>query len=387
MNSFFYWNPTKLVFGKDSLDELDSFIDNRHKKVLLHYGGGSIKKSGLYDKVAEILRKKELEVFELPGVEPNPKLKLVRKGIDICRENGVSFILAVGGGSVIDSAKAIAAGVLYDGDLWSCFTGEGSISKALPLGVILTIPASGSETSPNAVVTNEEEGFKMSIEHDCLRPEFAILNPALTLTLPDEQTFSGILDMISHVLERYFTQTENVELTDNLCEATLKTIINNAYRLKKEPLNFDARAEIMLCGTIAHNGLLGLGRQEDWGTHRIGHELTALYSTTHGMTIAIVSPAWMKYVYKENIARFVRFAENVFGVVKDGKSPEQVALEGIKRYEGFIRDMNLPTSLTECGLPSDDFELIAEKCTKGSCVGSFKKLYKYDVINILKLAE
>lgn len=387
MNSFFYYNPTKLVFGKDSVDELKNFIDNKHKKVLLHYGGGSIKKTGLYDKVIGILKDKELEVIELPGVESNPKLSLVRKGIEICRENEITFILAVGGGSVIDSAKTIAVGVLYDGDVWDCFTGKGSFNEALPIGAVLTLPASGSEMSPCAVVTNEDGRFKMSIEHDCLRPEFAILNPELTLTLPDKQTFSGIIDMISHVLERYFTQTTNVDLTDNLCEATLKTIMSNAYKLKENPMDYEARAEIMLSGTIAHNGILGLGRQEDWGTHRIGHEITALYGTTHGVTLAIVFPAWMKYVYKENLDRFVQFAENVFGVFKAGKSSEQVALEGIRKFEDFIKDMNMPTSLSEYNLPTDDFELIAEKCTKGSCVGRFKKLYKEDVINILELVK
>ncbi|MDD4569810.1 MAG: iron-containing alcohol dehydrogenase [Tepidanaerobacteraceae bacterium] len=387
MNSFFYYNPTKLVFGKDSLDEVKDLIDNKHKKVLLHYGGGSIKKSGLYDKVTGILKGKELEIVELPGVESNPKLSLVKKGIEICRENEITFILAVGGGSVIDSAKTIAAGVLYDGDIWDCFTGKGSFNEALPVGVVLTIPASGSEMSSSAVVTNEDGKFKMSIEHDCLRPEFAILNPEITLTLPNKQTFAGIIDMISHVLERYFTQTIDVDLTDKLCEATLKTIMNNAYKLKEDPMDYDARAEIMLSGTIAHNGILGLGRQEDWGTHRIGHELTALYGTTHGVTLAIIFPAWMKYVYKENISRFVQFAENVFGVLKAGKNSEQVALEGIKEFENFIRDMNMPTSLPEYKLPTDDFELIAQKCTKGSYVGRFKKLYKKDVINILKLAK
>ena len=315
MNSFFYYNPTKLVFGKDSVDELKNIIDNKHKKVLLHYGGGSIKKTGLYDKVIGILKDKGLEVIELPGVESNPKLSLVRKGIEICRENEITFILAVGGGSVIDSAKTIAVGVLYDGDVWDCFTGKGSFNEALPIGAVLTIPASGSEMSPCAVVTNEDGRFKMSIEHDCLRPEFAILNPELTVTLPDKQTFSGIIDMISHVLERYFTQTTNVDLTDNLCEATLKTIMSNAYKLKENPMDYEARAEIMLSGTIAHNGILGLGRQEDWGTHRIGHEITALYGTTHGVTLAIAFPAWMKYVYKENMNRFV-ICRKCFGVLK-----------------------------------------------------------------------
>lgn len=387
MNSFYYHNPTKLVFGRDSVDELNTLMSDSHKRVLLHYGGGSIKKSGLYDKVIGILKNKGIEIYELPGVEPNPKLSLVRSGIELCRRNEITFILAVGGGSVIDSAKAIAAGVLYHGDIWECFTGKGNFHKALPVGVILTIPASGSEMSPDAIVTNENGMFKMGIEHDCIRPEFALLNPELTLTLPDNQTFAGIIDMISHVLERYFTQTENVDFTDKLCEASIRSIMKNGYKLKEDPQNYDARAEIMLGGTIAHNGILGLGRQEDWGTHRIGHEITALYGTTHGVTLAIVFPAWMKYVYKENVKKFVQFAENVFHIQSADKTPEEIALEGIESFKAFIKDMNMPVSLTEYGLPSDDFEQLAEKCTKGGFIGRFKKLYKEDVINILELAK
>jgi alcohol dehydrogenase len=387
MNSFFYYNPTKLIFGKDSVDQLEKMISKHHKKILLHYGGGSIKKSGLYDEVIKVLKNKEIEVIELGGVEPNPKLSLVKKGIEICRENEVTFILAVGGGSVIDSAKAIAAGVLYQGDIWECFTGKGDFNEALPVGVILTLPASGSETSPNSVVTNEDGMLKMGIENDCIRPEFAILNPEFTLTLPTNQTFAGIMDIVSHVLERYFTQTTDVELTDNLCEATLKSVINNAYKLKDNPRNYEARAEIMLSGTIAHGGILGIGRQEDWGSHRISHEITALYGTTHGVALAIVFPAWMKYVYKENTGRFSQFAENVFGVSTEGKSCEQVALEGIERFKDFIKDLNLTTYLSECGIPTEDIEIMAEKCTRGNSVGRFKALYREDVINILELAK
>ena len=387
MNNFFYYNPTKLVFGDRAVTKLRTLLGENHQRVLLHYGGGSIKRSGLYDEVINILKENRVEVFELSGVEPNPKLSLVRKGIKICRENEITFILAVGGGSVIDSAKAIAAGALYDGDIWECFTGEGDFNKALPIGVILTIPATGSESSPSSIVTNEDGMFKMGIESDLLRPEFAILNPKLTLTLPDNQTFSGIIDIISHVLERYFTNTSNVDLTDNLCEATLKAVIDNAYKLKEDPNDDGARAEIMLSGTIAHNGILGLGRQEDWGSHRIGHEITALYGTTHGITLAIIFPAWMKYVYKENVDRFARFAEKVFSVSKENRTVEEVALEGIEAFKDFIRDMNLPVSLKEANLPTDDFELMAEKCTKNGHVGRFKRLYKEDVLNILEIAK
>lgn len=386
MNSFSYYNPTKLIFGKDSVAQLQELI-SVNKKILLHFGGGSIKKSGLYDEVKSILYKQNIEVVELSGVEANPKLSMVRQGIQICKEEGIDFILAVGGGSVIDSAKAIAAGVLYDGDVWDYFTGKGTINKAISLGVILTLPATGSETSPNAIVTNEEGMLKMGIENDCLRPVFAILNPDLTLTLPSNQTFAGVIDIISHVLERYFTQTNFVDLTDNLCEATLRTVIDNAYKIKDDPTDYNARAEIMLSGTIAHSGILGLGRTEDWASHKIGHELTALYGTTHGVTLSIVLPAWMRYVYKSNVNRFARFAEKVFGVSKENKSLDEVALEGIERFEMFIKDINMPLSLIEYDIPTDNFELIASKCTKGETIGRFQTLNSDDVIKILNLSK
>ena len=387
MNSFYYYNPTKLVFGKDSVEQLKNLIDHSHNKILLHYGGGSIKKSGLYDKVYNLLKEMDIEIFELSGVEPNPKLSLVRKGIEICKENGITFILAVGGGSVIDSAKAISVGALYDGDIWECFSGKGSFHKALPIGVILTIPATGSESSPNTIITNEDGMLKRGLESDLIRPEFSILNPELTLSLPDVQTFAGITDIISHVLERYFTQTDNVDLTDHLCEATLRAVISNAYKLKDDANNGDARAEIMVSGTIAHSGILGLGRSEDWGSHRIGHEITALYGTTHGITLSIVFPAWMKYVYKENIDRFVRFAVEVFKVKTDGKTLEEIALEGIGELEHFLKSIHMPIKLSEIDISADDFELMAKKCANGGTVGRFKKLNEQDVINILELAK
>lgn len=387
MKSFYYYNPTKLSFGRDSVDRLSRLLANHHKRILLHYGGGSIKRSGLYDRVINILKELGVEVFELSGVEPNPKLGLVSQGIEICKEKKITFVLAVGGGSVIDSAKAIGAGALYDGDVWDFFTGEARVKEALPVGVILTIAATGSESSNGTVITKEEGMLKKSFDNDLIRPEFAILSPELTLTLPNSQTFSGITDIISHVLERYFTQTDNVDLTDNLCEATLKSVINNAYKLKENTMDFDARAEIMLSGTIAHSGILGIGREDDWASHRIGHEITALYGTTHGVTLSIVFPAWMKYVYRENLDRFVRFAVEVFGVSTIDKTNEEVALEGIQEFEKFLKDINMPLRLSEIDINTDQFELMAKKCTDGGTVGRFKKLNELDVINILNLAR
>jgi alcohol dehydrogenase YqhD (iron-dependent ADH family) len=386
MKDFYYYNPTKLSFGKDSVGFLGKLLSKEHKRILLHYGGGSIKRTGLYDQVMDILKERDLEVYELPGVVPNPRLGLVREGIQICKEKDISFILAVGGGSVIDSAKAIAAGAKYDGDVWDFFTKEAFVEEAIPLGVILTIPATGSETSNGSVVTNEDGMLKRSFNSDLVRPEFAILNPELSMTLPDNQTFAGITDIISHVLERYFTHTENVDLTDNLCEGTLRAVIKNSYRLKEDPQDYAARAEIMQSGTIAHSGLLGLGRADDWSSHKIGHEISALYGTTHGVTLSIIFPAWMKYVYKENPARFARFAVEVFGIAPEGKSDEELALEAIEAFENFLRDIGMPTRLKEIGVSSDRFEEMAKKCVLSGPIGQFKVLNEEDIIKIYQLA-
>jgi alcohol dehydrogenase YqhD (iron-dependent ADH family) len=386
MKDFYYYNPTKLSFGKDSVGFLGKLLSKEHIRILLHYGGGSIKRTGLYDQVMDILKERDLEVYELPGVVPNPRLGLVREGIQICKEKDISFILAVGGGSVIDSAKAIAAGAKYDGDVWDFFTKEAFVEEAIPLGVILTIPATGSETSNGSVVTNEDGMLKRSFNSDLVRPEFAILNPELSMTLPDNQTFAGITDIISHVLERYFTHTENVDLTDNLCEGTLRAVIKNSYRLKEDPQDYAARAEIMQSGTIAHSGLLGLGRADDWSSHKIGHEISALYGTTHGVTLSIIFPAWMKYVYKENPARFARFAVEVFGIAPDDKSDEELALEAIEAFENFLRDIGMPTRLKEIGVSSDRFEEMAKKCVLSGPIGQFKVLNEEDIIKIYQLA-
>lgn len=387
MNSFYYYNPTKLVFGKDSVSKLTEYLPKDVKKILLHYGGGSIKKTGLYDQVMALLEEKDVEVLELPGVVPNPKLSLVRQGVKLCKEEGVDFILAVGGGSVIDSAKGIAAGVYAQEDVWDLYVEGEALEKALPIGVVLTIPATGSESSNATVISNAETKQKLGLEDDLLRPVFAILNPELTLTLPERQTFAGIVDILSHVMERYFTNTENVELTDNLCEGTMRAVISNAYRLLKDPNDYDARAEIMLSGTIAHSGILGLGREEDWASHRIGHEITALYGTTHGVTLSMIFPAWMKYVYRKNIDRFARFARQVFDIHDNSKTDDEIALMGISAFEGFLRDIHIPTRLKDEGIPYDEFETMAEKCTKNGSVGKFVKINRDDVINILELAK
>jgi alcohol dehydrogenase YqhD (iron-dependent ADH family) len=319
-------------------------------------------------------------------VAPNPRLSLVREGIELAKKERIDLVLAVGGGSAIDSAKAIALGTLSDLDIWDFYMGKAKVERALPVGVVLTLPATGSETSSGTVITNEEEQLKHSVDHDILRPAFAIMDPEYTMSLPDNQTFAGAMDILSHVFERYFTNTPNVDLTDELSEGTMRNVIKNTYILKKDPKNYEARAEIMLAGTIAHNGLLGLGRDDDWSSHRIAHQLSALYGTTHGDSLAIIFPAWMKYVYRTNPERFSRFATKVFGVSDAGKSAEMVALEGISRFEEFLTKIGLPKTFSEGGIPDDDLELMAGKAVLMGPIGAFKVLEKEDVLKIYKLA-
>ena len=297
MENFVYHNPTKIIFGKGMGDRVGEEVKLFSKKILLHYGGGSIKQIGLYAKVVKSLREAGVEFVELPGVKPNPRLSLVRTGIEICRENGLDFILAVGGGSVIDSAKAIAMGVPYHGDVWDFFTGRAELHKALPVGTILTIPAAGSEASTASVITNEDGLYKRGFNSDLLYPRFSILNPELAFTLPKHQVACGAFDILAHIMERYFTNTQHVELTDRLCEATMKTIINNIPLVFGDPENYDAWAEVMWAGTVAHNNLLNTGRTGDWASHDIEHEISAIYDVAHGAGLAVVFPVigWKRW--------------------------------------------------------------------------------------------
>lgn len=389
MENFVFDYCTRVVFGKGTENQVGEVAKKYGNKVFLHYGGGSIKKWGLYNRVIKSLKKADIEVVELGGVRPNPTYDLIKKGIKICRENSVDLILAVGGGSVIDSAKGIAVGVPYDGDVLD-FTLKKAIPKeALPLGVILTIPAAGSETSQYAVVTYEKGGYSYKRDvvwenNEIIRPKFAILNPELSFTLPPYQTACGIADIMAHVAERYFTYVKNVELTDRLCEATLKTVINNGLIVMKELENYDARAEIMWAGSIAQSDLLGTGRQADFASHMIEHELSGIYDITHGAGLAIIFPAWMKYVYKYNIDRFIQFATRVWGVEYNIYSPERTVLEGIKRMKNFFKEISLPTTLKELNIPEDRFEEMAKKAVK---LGSIKKINANDIVEILKLAK
>ncbi|PTW00192.1 hypothetical protein C8C76_10885 [Halanaerobium saccharolyticum] len=386
MQNFTFQNTTKIVFGKGTEEEVGEYTAKHGSKVLLHYGGGSIKKYGTYDKVVKSLEKAGVEYVELGGVEPNPKLSLVKEGIELAQEENVDFILAVGGGSVIDSAKAISVGYFYDGDVWDFFTREAEITEALPIGVVLTIPAAGSESSDSAVVTKMEGMYKRDIGSELIRPQFAIMNPEITFTLPNYQTACGAVDIMAHIMERYFTNTENVELTDRLSEQALKTIIKNVPVVLEDNEDYAARAEVMWTGTIAHNNLLGTGREEDWSSHGIEHELSGIYDVAHGAGLAVVFPAWMNYVYQHDLERFAQFAVRVWGVDPDFKDLEWTARQGIKRTKEFFSSIGMPVTLEELDIPADRLEEMAQKATENGPIGNFVNLDTEDVLNIYKSA-
>lgn len=389
MDNFTFQNPTTIIFGKGEQENAAKYISRYGgKRVLLHYGGGSIKKTGLYDTVIKALKAENLEYIELGGVQPNPRLSLVRKGIDLCRQNGVDFILAVGGGSTIDSAKAIACGVLTEEDIWNFYMdGRKKITKALPIGVILTIPAAGSESSDSSVVTNDEDGMKRYAATEAMFPKFSILNPEITFTMPKYQIACGASDILCHLIERYFTQVDHVDFTDRLIEANMRTILFYAPKALKDPSDYNVRAEIMWAGTVAHNGLLNTGRIGDWGSHDMEHELSGMYDIAHGAGLSIVVPAWMKYVYKEGIDRFVQFAVRVMDVDLAFNDREAIVLEGIARLESWYRSLELPVRLGDAGIGEDKLQEMANKCLIGrKHVGNFKKLGSDDVYRIYRLA-
>ncbi len=383
--------PTRIIFGKDTQKEIGSLIKPYTKKALLHYGGNSIKKSGLYNQVVSSLKENNIEFVELGGVVPNPRLSLAEEGAELCKKEGVDLILAVGGGSVIDSAKAIAIGACND-DIWKFYEEGGEIKAALPVATILTIPAAGSESSPHTVITNEEKQIKKGYGSNYLKPVISIVNPELFFTLPKNQIANGVADMMSHIFERYFTNTTDTDLTDGLCETTLKTIMKNALIVSQNPENYDAWCQVGFGGTIAHNDILGLGRAQDWACHDMEHELSAIYDIAHGAGLAILTPAWMQYVYKTNINMFVQFAVNVMGVEGSYRAPDAIVAEGISRLREFYKKMGLPATLTEIGIEESKFELMAKKATgeaygKEHSIGGLKKLNWQDVQEIYKLAK
>lgn len=387
MNNFTFYSPTYFVFGRDQELTAGHYVKRfGGTKVLLHYGGGSVIRSGLLDRVKASLRNDKITYTELGGVMPNPRSNLVYEGIELCRKEQVDFILAVGGGSVIDSAKAIAAGTVYDGDFWDFYEGK-PITNALKVGTILTIAAAGSEGSGDSVITNVDGMKKRGASGEAIRPVFSILNPALTETLPPFQTACGATDIMAHVMERYFTNTTEVEVTDRLCESLLQTMIHEVPKVMENPKDYDARANIMWAGMVAHNNIVGVGRDQDWASHEIEHELSALYDCAHGAGLAVVFPAWMKYVYRHDTARFAQFATRVFGC-EAKESEEETAYEGILCLEKFFRSIGMPTSFKELGAKKEDIPYLLE--TMGLCagatVGNFVRLYAKDVEKIYLIA-
>lgn len=388
MDNFTFYSPTFFHFGKDGEKEVGKLVKRfGGSRVFLHFGSGSVIKSGTLDRVKKSLSDEGLFFTELGGVQANPIDTLVYRGIEIGKEDKVDFILAVGGGSVIDSAKAIAAGMLYDGDFWDFFEGK-KIEKSLPIATVLTIAAAGSEGSPNTVITKQDGLLKRGAADDLLRPVFSILNPELTMTLPPYQTASGGADIIAHVLERYFTNTKDVEITDRLCEAVLLTMIRELPKVIENPNDYEARANIMWAGMLAHNNLCGVGREQDWGSHWIEHELSALYDCAHGAGLAVVFPAWMTFVMHHDIMRFAQIAVRVFGVSMDFQNPEKTAKEGISRFKNFFSSIGMPISFAELGAKEDDIPTLVSKVkTKpDGSVGSFVSLTKKDVEEIYRLA-
>jgi alcohol dehydrogenase YqhD (iron-dependent ADH family) len=380
MQNFNFCSPTCFEFGKNSESKIIELVKKfGGNRLMVHYGGGSIKKSGLYDRVLSSLKGGGIEFVELGGVQPNPVDTLVYEGIGLCRKEKVDFILAVGGGSVIDSAKAIAAGVLYNGDFWDFYSGK-YIEEALPVGTILTIAAAGSEGSMNSVITKVEGKLKRGASGQVIRPVFSILNPELTQTLPPYHTAAGSTDIIVHIHERYFSNTEETEVTDRLCEGLLKTIINQTLRVIADPNDYDARANIMWAGMIAHNDLCGVGRDEDWASHRMEHELSAFYGAIHGAGLAVINPAWMKFVSKKNPRKFEQYAERVWGVDSIDKA--------IKCYQDFLKSIGMPSSITEFGAREEDIPMLAKHIglNDESTFGSYVKLNIYDVEEIYRLA-
>ncbi len=392
MQNFTYYTPTKVVFGRNTEAQTGALIKEQGgKKVLLHYGGGSVVRSGLLDRVKESLREQEIDWVELGGVVPNPRLSLVYQGIAMAKEEQVDFILAVGGGSVIDSAKAIGYGAAGEGDVWDFYARKRKPLSCLPLGVVLTIAASGSEMSNSSVITNEDGWIKRGYRDDLCRPRFAVMNPELTMTLPPHQTACGCTDILMHTMERYFTSAETMEITDSIAEALMRTVIANARILLEDPRNYEARAEMMWAGSLSHNDLTGCGGDGgDFACHGLEHELGGLYDVAHGAGLAAVWGSWARYVYRDCLHRFYRFAIRVMGISDTG-SREETALKGIEAVEEFFRSLRMPTSLEELGIHpgAEELELMAKKCaaSAGGRKGSAKVLYEEDMLAIYEMAR
>ncbi len=387
MENFNYYAPTKVIFGKDTEKQTGQLIKELGcKKVLIHYGSGSVKRSGLLDRIKASLDEAEISYTELGGVVPNPRLSLVYEGIELCKKENVDFILAVGGGSVIDSSKAIGYGVFNGGDVWDFYNFKRQAKGCLPIGTVLTIAAAGSEMSSSSVITNEDGLIKRGYSSDYSRAKFAIMNPKLTMTLPAYQTACGCTDILMHTMERYFNQSENMELTDGISEALMRTVIKNAIILKNEPNNYNARAEVMWAGSLSHNGLTGCGTDGgDWATHKLEHELGGLFDVAHGAGLAAIWSSWARYVLDARPTRFAQFAVNVLNVTPQD-DVTQTALKGISAMEDFYHSIDMPTNITELGIhpTKEQIQTMAEKCDISAKhkLGKVKQLSVDDMVNI-----
>lgn len=392
MENFTYYTPTKVVFGKGAEEHAGELIKQQDcKKVLVHYGSGSVKRSGLLERICRNLEEAGISYVSLGGVVPNPRLSLVYEGIDLCRREGVDFILAVGGGSVIDSAKAIGYGMTNEGDVWDFYEKKRQAKACLPIGVVLTIAAAGSEMSDSSVITNEKGWLKRGYSSEYGRVKFALMNPELTMTLPKYQTASGCVDIMMHTMERYFNQCSNMELTDGISEHLLRTVMKNAKILMDDPENYDARAEVMWAGSLAHNGLTGCGTDGgDWASHQLEHELGGMFDVAHGAGLAAVWGSWARYVVDGRPERFAQFAVNVMGV-EPGADPMETACRGIEAMEGFYRSIEMPVSIRDMGieLTEEQLDELAEKCShfRKRTIGCVKKLDRNDIYQIYRNAR
>ncbi|MCL2747865.1 MAG: iron-containing alcohol dehydrogenase [Oscillospiraceae bacterium] len=388
MVDFTFYNPCEIVFGKDAETRAGEMV-KRHggHRVLLHYGKGSIKKNGLYGRVIASLNAEGIPWEELGGVVPNPRWSLSREGAGMCRDRKLDFILAVGGGSVIDSAKAMAAQAVYDGDLWEdSFKGGKEVTNALPVGTILTIPAAGSEMSDRAVITEEEARVKLTCKGDGMIPVFSLLNPSITFSLPLYHVACGVVDMLSHMMERYFTRVGHVTVTDLMLEGAMKSVVKLGPVTLREPYNYDIRSEIVWASTVAHNNFLGCGREGDWTSHRMEHELSALYDIAHGAGLAIMLPAWMRYVSQIKKTRVVRFATHVMGIPSAGNPDLRIISQGIAALEAFFRGLGMPTSFRDAGLPPDRIDEMTDRANRWNGLGNYVRLDKEDIRAIYRMA-
>lgn len=389
MNNFVFYSPTEFVFGKATEMQVGA-LARKHgaRKVMIVYGGGSVVRSGLLDRVKQSLQEAGIEYCLMGGVQPNPVDTKVYEGIEFCRREQADMLLPVGGGSVIDTAKAIAAGVLYEGDFWDFYIGKAKVTKALKVAVVLTIPAAGSEGSGNTVITKLDGLQKLSLRvPEVLRPVFSIMNPELTYTLPPFQTACGVADMMAHIMERYFTNTQEVEIGDRLCEGTLMAIINEAPKVMRNPEDYGARANLMWAGMIAHNGTCGVGCEEDWASHFLEHEISAIYGVTYGAGLSVIFPAWMTWMVEHNVGKIAQYAVRVWGV-PESEDKKAVALEGIGKLKNFFTSLGLPVTFKELGVENPDIDRLADSLhrNKGELVGNYVKLTKQDSKEIYRLA-